>query len=40
MMSRIVDVKALFESIPVNPEALMMPITMTFGVKDSLCAVE
>ena len=37
MMSRIVDVKAAFESIPVNPEALMMPITMTFGVKDSLC---
>ena len=37
MMSRIVDVKAAFEAIPVNPEALMMPITMTFGVKDSLC---
>ena len=37
MMSRIVDVKAAFESIPVNPEALMMPITMTFGVKDGLC---
>ena len=37
MMSRIVDVKAAFEAIPVNPEALMMPITMTFGVKDNLC---
>ena len=37
MMSRIVDVKAALEAIPVNPEALMMPITMTFGVKDSLC---
>ena len=38
MMSRIVDVKAALEAIPVNPEALMMPITLTFGVKDSLCA--
>ena len=35
MMSRIVDVKAALEAIPVNPEALMMPITLTFGVKDS-----
>ena len=38
MMSRIVDVKAALEAIPVNPEALMMPITLTFGVKDSFCA--
>ena len=33
MMSRIVDVKAAFEAIPVNQEALMMPITMIFAVK-------
>ena len=38
MMSRIVDVKAAFEAIPVNQEALMMPITMTFAVKDGLCS--
>ena len=38
MMSRIVDVKAAFEAIPVNQEALMMPITMIFAVKDGLCS--
>ena len=37
MMSRIVDVKTALEAIPVNLDAVMMPISLTFAVKDSLC---
>ncbi|SNV74618.1 GNAT family N-acetyltransferase [Veillonella rodentium] len=38
MMSRIVDVKTALEAIPVNLDAVMMPISLTFAVKDSLCS--
>lgn len=37
MMARVVDVKTAVESIPVNPDAVMMPITLNIRVTDTLC---
>ena len=37
MMARIVDVETALTTVPVNPEAVMMPITLTIKITDSLC---
>lgn len=37
MMARIVDVETALTTVPVNPEAVMMPITLNIKVTDTLC---
>ena len=37
MMARIVDVETALTTVPVNPETVMMPITLTIKITDSLC---
>ena len=37
MMARIVDVETALTTVPINPEAVVMPITLTIKVTDALC---